>query len=268
LPEFKPDNKKRKEKIPEFVFVPESVDMGTLPIYILLDRSIDHFDHWTHDLESIVEKYPSNSSTINPTVDSIRELRDRLSHSLGDFLIEKKPELERYEKSVQNYEKLITDPKVEESQIQTFLESNPHLINHGITQIIPKKSFGGEKYPDFVGIVYDGSHILIEIENPRDMIYRKDGSPSAKFSHAEQQVRDYLHWLNRDPDYLRKRGLPSISAENTRGLLIIGMSRDLRNEEKEKLMQHNFSVRSSHVVRTFDEILVENQKIISSIRKQ
>ncbi|HKZ45383.1 MAG TPA: Shedu anti-phage system protein SduA domain-containing protein [archaeon] len=139
-------------------------------------------------------------------------------------------------------------------------------IDRGIKKIFPKKSFGGEGFPDFIAVLHDLTHILVEIEKPTDKMYTKRGHPSAKFSLAEQQIRDYLQWANEEKEFLRKRGLPDISVENTKGLLIIGMKKNLSIKEKERLAQQNFSSRS-HEIKTFDDILMENEKVIANIRK-
>ena len=46
--------------------------------------------------------------------------------------------------------------------------------------------------------------------------------------------------------------------ENIKGLLVIGMRKGLTVREKEKLAQLNFSARSTHEIKTFDDILEEN----------
>ena len=264
MPEIRIPIKKIKEVVHK-IEVLES--MGTLSTYNYLEGSIHYINNMIENLESVVSQNPSIGEIICPTIDWMKETRNRMVHNNQTLIFAKKSTLDGYEKSVRDYEKMIKNPKVEEPDLQNFLKNNPSLIDGKITKLIPKKSFGGEGFPDFTAILHNGNYILIEIEKPQDKIYTKKGDPSAKFSHAEQQVRDYLKWANENKEFLRKRGLPNISAENTKGLLIIGMSKNLSHEEKEKLKQHNFSVRSSHEIKTFDEILIENQQVINRIRR-
>jgi hypothetical protein len=210
---------------------------------------------------------PSARRFVYPALRKLKETRNEMVHSRLSFLGNNKSELEIYEKSVEDYANLINKHDVEEPALQIFFEKNAILINQMLKQIIPKKSFGGECFPDFIAVLHNGTHFLIEIEKPSNKIYTKRGHPTAKFAQAEQQVRDYLQWANREQDYLRRRGLPNISVENTKGILIIGMRKNLTSKEKEKLAQQNFSSRSSHEIKTFDDILEENLQIIRSIRK-
>lgn len=144
---------------------------------------------------------------------------------------------------------------------------NPLIIDRGITSLISEESFGGENYPDFVGILNNGNHLIIEIESPTKKLYTKKGCPSAKFTQAEQQVRDYLQWMYQNKDYLNRRKLPKITPENTKGLLIIGLRSNMSEKEQQKLSQQNYSVRGTHEIKTFDDIFNENLQTIESIRK-
>lgn len=102
------------------------------------------------------------------------------------------------------------------------------------------------------------THIIIEIEKPSKKLYTRKGYPTAVLSEAEQQVLDYIQWANAEKEYLRRRGFPNIGMENIKGLLVIGMRKGLTVREKEKLAQLNFSARSTHEIKTFDDILEEN----------
>lgn len=264
MPEFHLDKKKIKKNFPE-IEIPES--MGTLSTYNYLDSSIHNLEDTIKNLESIVSQHPSVNEIVYPTIDWMKETRNFMAHNVDELISLKKSELDEYEKSVKDYEKMINNPKVKEPDLQNYFKKMPILVERGLTKLIPKKSFGGEEFPDFIAVLHNGNHVLIEIEKPTDKIYTKRGNPSAKFSHAEQQIRNYLKWANEDKEFLRKRDLPNISAENTKGLVIIGMSENLSPKEKDKLKMHNFSSRSTHEIKTFDEILVENQQVIRSIRE-
>lgn len=141
------------------------------------------------------------------------------------------------------------------------------LFFRGVKEFIPRKSLAGERIPDFIAILHNGEHILIEIEKPTDILFKEDGDPTADFSQAEQQIQNYLTWVDEDKDFLRKRGLPNISVENTKGLLVIGMKSKLIPEEITKLNRKNFG-RNDYIIKTFDEILLENKEYLNSITKK
>ena len=96
----------------------------------------------------------------------MRETRDQMAHDSNKLLHEKKSDIAEYEKSVEDYERMINNPKIEEPELQDFLSQNPIVIDLRITKIIPQKSLGGEKYPDFIAVLHNKRHILIEIETP------------------------------------------------------------------------------------------------------
>lgn len=263
MPEIKIDPKKIKKTFPTLE-IAES--MGTLSIYNYLNGNLTDITKLIENLESVSSLTTSLGEVIYPTIDLMKETREHLTHNRQKLLSLKKPELEEYEKSVQDYENIINKPKVREPQIQKFFEKNPILIDPRITKLIPKKSFGGEEFPDFIAILHNGEHILIEIEVPTKKIFTKRGHQTAKFSEADQQIQDYLRWANEEKEFLRKRELPNISIENTSGLLIIGMSKNLNTEQRKKFDRKKFECKN-YKIKTFDEILMENQQIINSIRK-
>lgn len=264
MPEFSLDTRKIKKDIPEFV--PDQTSMGTLSAYFYVSGSIGYFENMIKNLESASSQDPSISEIISPTIDWMKETRNRIVHKREELISKKKPELDEYEKVVQNYEEKINNPEVKEPNLQDFFSEHPIIIDRGIKKIFPKKSFGGEGFPDFIAVLHNGKHILIEIEVPTKEIFTKSGHQTAKFSEADQQIQDYLRWANEEKEYLRKRELPNISIENTSGLLIIGMSKNLNSEQKKRFERKKFECKNYNI-KTFDEILMENRQTINSIRK-
>ena len=68
----------------------------------------------------------------------MRETRDQMAHDSNKLLHEKKSDIAEYEKSVEDYERMINNPKIEEPELQDFLSKNPIVIDLRITKIIPK----------------------------------------------------------------------------------------------------------------------------------
>lgn len=267
MPEFRVDKKKTEGEIPE-ITVPVSV--GTLSTYAYLSGSIRYFSYMIENLESVASQNAPIREIINPTIKWMKDTRNQMVHDGGKLLLERRSDIAKYEKSIQDYERKINSPKIGEPELQDFLLDNPIIIDRRITKLIPKKSLGGENYPDFIAVLHNKRHVLIEIETPAKRLYTKDGHPTSDFSQADQQIQDYLRWANEDKDYLRKPmreiPLPDISVENTSGLLIIGMKRDLSLEEERKLERKRFECKN-YRIETFDELLIENQQIVKSIRE-
>lgn len=190
------------------------------------------------------------------------------------LLDSKKSELDSYRETIKDYENLISKPEIEEKEMQDFFENKPlakDLFFRGVKEFIPKKSLGGERVPDFIVVLHNGEHFLIDLENPTDKLFKKNGDPTVEFSQAEHQIQTYLSWVNEDKDYLRKNErdypLPNISIENTRGLLIIGMKNKLTPSEIKELDRKRYYCQKYNI-KTFDEILLENKEYLNSITKK
>jgi len=267
LPEFRIDVRKIKKEVPE-ISVPEN--MGTLSTYAYLSRSMKYFSYMIENLESVAFQSPPIREIIYPTINWMKDTRNQMVHDGGKLLFERKSDIADYEKSIQDYEIKINSPKIGEPELQDFFLNNPIIIDRRITKLIPKKSLGGENYPDFIAVLHNKQHILIEIETPTKRLYTRNGHPTSEFSQADQQIQDYLRWTNEDKDYLRKPmreiPLPDMSVENTSGLLIIGMRKNLSPEEERRLERRKFECKN-YRIETFDELLMDNQQIVKSIRE-
>jgi hypothetical protein len=134
-----------------------------------------------------------------------------------------------YLKKIELYRHLLQE-RAEEPEFQRFFEENPDFLSLQIVRVFSKKSFAGEQIPDLVLLLNNGHYVVIELEKPVFKLYTQDGNPTRELSHAEQQVRDYLSWALEEKEFLRKRGLTNLSAENMTGLLIIGA--DLNSEDR------------------------------------
>lgn len=153
----------------------------------------------------------------------------------------------------------------EEPKFQEFFENNPDFLNRQMTEVIPQKSFGGEQIPDLILVLQNENYIIVELEKPAFKLFTRKGDPTKELSHAQQQIRGYLAWAKEDKDFLRRRGLENLSAENTTGLVLIGAT--LSRDEKKKLESLNDTIRSSYVVKTFREVLEENEVCLQNLKK-
>lgn len=247
---------------------------GTLSVSSTITGSVDVFDKQIETWKSVVQANPTLSEYINPAIDKLTEIKNYVYEQNWQLLDNKKTDLDYYKEIIDVYEDKINKSIIEEKEMQDFFENNPLakiLLFRDVKEFIPKKSFGGEKYPDFVAILYNGEHILIELEKPTDRLYNKDGNPTAKFNEAEHQIQSYISWVNEEKDFLRKKErdypLPNISIENTRGLLIIGMKKNLTPSEINELDKKRYYCQKYNI-KTFDEILFENKEYLNSITKK
>jgi len=198
-------------------------------------------------------------STINVT--KHLEKIDKLEASrIRDFI------LSRYSSLIEEYKDLVNSD-AEEPKFQGFFQRNPTFLEPRVIDVFPQESFGGESVPDFVMVLQGESYLVVEVEKPKHRLFTKKGDRTHELSHAQQQIVDYLKWVNEEKDFLRKRRCPNISADNTRGLVIIGKSSNLTDDELKKLEGINASVRSWYEIKTFDRILAENEALLSNLRR-
>lgn len=96
-------------------------------------------------------------------------------------------------------------------------------------------------------------------------MYNKKGDPTQELVHAEQQLRDYLSWAIKDNVFLREHGIENISPNRTTGLLIIGL--EVTDLEIKKLNERNKTSRATFIIKTFEDVLRENEVILDNLMK-
>lgn len=113
------------------------------------------------------------------------------------------------------YSLLARDP--DEDEVQRFLELHPSMIPGGSGDIGPGGHHGSDMgavfrrprltgsgrsfEPDFMWVTRSSAlitPILIEIEKPSKRWFKKDGRPTAEFTHAHDQLNDWRAWFAHD----------------------------------------------------------------------
>jgi len=158
------------------------------------------------------------------------------------------------------FESMMNECNPEESY-QLFLKANPVFLDPLASIVISKQRLGIECVTDFVIRRLDSRYVLVEIEKPHDKIFTTANDFTAPFSHAFGQVLDFQQWVEAHAEYARNL-MPGISSP--RGLLIIGRSSDLTEDQKQKL--ERFNANSMRVdVRTFDQVAFEARRLYENI---
>jgi Shedu protein SduA, C-terminal len=92
----------------------------------------------------------------------------------------------------------------------------------------------------------------MEIEASTHKLYTRAGNPSAALTHAEQQVLDWLAWLDEYAPYARSR-LPGL--RRACGLVVIGRRPDLSEKDRERLRWRNIMYAGRLTILTYDDLL-------------
>ena len=127
-----------------------------------------------------------------------------------------------------------------------------------------KHRLGSDLITDFVVETLKKEYILIEIEKPQDNLFTAQGYFSTKFSHAFGQVIDFIDWVENNIAYAQTK-LPGISSP--KGILIIGRSKFMTEEESRKLKRFNKNSNTIEVL-TYDDILHRAKSLYSNIKRQ
>lgn len=217
-------------------------------------------------LGSIAFSDPKRAPFVEPIIEKLDVAAKAVKKQEMELARSQKKDWAEYEKKIEEYRGWLSK-SAEEPEFQKFFENNPVFLESKVKTSIPKASLGGEGYPDFLMILHDSSHLIVEIEKPAVKLFTRMGNPKAEFTRAQQQIRDYLQWAIEDKEYLRKRGFPNLTANNVRGLLVIGRSSDLNAEELAKLQGLNAEVRGKYEIKTFDRILEENEAWLKNLKE-
>lgn len=154
---------------------------------------------------------------------------------------------------------LVNSDKRNEGALQRCLTENPSLFGPDYVCIFPKHKLGAEYEMDYALERYSGVVDLVEIEASSLPIFTKAGDPSQYLTHAEQQVMDWLAWIERHSAYARE-SLPGLMAPI--GYVVIGTSSGLAGELREKLHRRNAMFRGSLLILTYEDLLARARHIL------
>ena len=129
------------------------------------------------------------------------------------------------------YESLLAGP---EEPLHQFIKKNPQLLCPTHDRVWSKLPLGN-RISDFVFREPAGGYLLVELEQPSHLLFRKHGQPRQALNHAIDQVMDWRRYLEDNLSTAqRELGLEGISS-NPRCLIVIGRSSSLDEGNRRKL---------------------------------
>jgi hypothetical protein len=157
---------------------------------------------------------------------------------------------ERYAKLLEELEALLSGP---EEPCHQFLKSHPELICPTYDACWSKKTFGAH-ISDFVFREPHNDYLLVEIEAPHRLLFRKDGHPRQTLTHAISQIRDWVRFIQENRAAVeRDLGLIGISP-TPRSLVVIGRSGSL-TEENRRILPAMQSEQPRLTILTYDDLV-------------
>lgn len=193
------------------------------------------------------------------------DIDETTSFSPADYLLREMETRERLAELVQA-EKVISDLRSaleilqgeldretrDENALQRILTERPSLLGLEYRRLIPKHRLGSEYELDYAAITFSGFAHCIEIESSNLLLYTKAGNPRAELVHAEQQVLDWLDWLDQHVEYASTK-LPSLLRPT--GTVIIGRRTDMTEEDQKRLQRRNAGWNGTLRILTYDDLV-------------
>ncbi len=171
---------------------------------------------------------------------------------------------------VREFRELIEQEDVDEVRdVLPFLSrpENWFLLSPTCEHVWSEKMLGNKWRVDFLVREPGNLYTAIEIESPTKRLYKtgRDIEPYTEFHHAEQQVRDYCNFIDRNRDYVeREEGLTGVFKPN--GLVVIGRRATLSPEGAKKLEERNAD-NSRYTIKTFDDFIDQVEAMIRRLER-
>lgn len=157
------------------------------------------------------------------------------------------------------FEPLLEGP---EEAMHQFLKLHPQLLSLTHVECWSKLPFG-EWFSDFVFQEPDGRYLLVELEAPRHLLFRKDGHPRQALNHAIGQIADWRTHLERNLDEVQRSGLHGIST-NPDALIVIGRASSLSAKNRAKLTTLQNQMPKLRIM-TYDDLIAHTKAMAANL---
>lgn len=151
-----------------------------------------------------------------------------------------------------------------EKDLHSFLKQHTQVLDSHVAAVYSEVRIG--QYRADLVLQYrqsDKRVVLVELEPHSAQIFTKRNSQRHKVTHAVQQVQDWIREIHNNAGNLPQWLAGNYTAE---GMVVIGRSKDLTQEQKETLMIHN--AKSDIKILTYDDLLERFQRLIEVLDKQ
>lgn len=157
---------------------------------------------------------------------------------------------------------LLGDDRRNENALQRCLTRHPVLFGPDYAEVLPKHRLGGDYELDYALRRASGQVDLVEIEASTHKLFTQKGHVTAPLAQAEQQVMDWLAWLEKYGG-LARRDLPEL--QRPAGYIVIGLDRHLDDQGLDRLRQRNAIFSGALTVMTYDGLLRRAEALLSRL---
>jgi hypothetical protein len=166
------------------------------------------------------------------------------------------------EYAIHELEEILEDTNRNENKIQRCLTENPVLLGLEYKEVIPKHKLGAEYEVDYALVRYSGFIDFMELESSTLPLFNKKGDPSHYLIHSEQQVLNWLSWLEKNHSYASQK-LENIV--QPLGMVVIGRACNLSKSNTDNLEYRNSIYRGKLMVLTYDDVLHKARTVYNII---
>ena len=166
--------------------------------------------------------------------------------------------------AISSLEQALNTKERNENQLQRILTENPILFGIEYSRIIPKHKLGAEYEIDYALEKYSGLKDIVEIESSSLKLFTKQGNPTKDLVHAEQQIIDWMNWIEQNNSYANSKVPGFISPK---GFVVIGTNSELTEKDKMSLVRRNKLFNESITVLTYDDLLNKAKIMLDVLRK-
>jgi hypothetical protein len=138
--------------------------------------------------------------------------------------------------TITEYERLLETASDDEATFQQFFERFPQLLDPMAYQVWPQPDLHGFKEPDFVIRRTDNSYLIVEIETPAKALVTGALQMSAQATQAITQAMQYRTFLM---ERFKEAADHFPSFQTPECLVVIGLERDLSDEQRRALLMEN-----------------------------
>jgi hypothetical protein len=169
------------------------------------------------------------------------------------------------ELAITEFEELLNQKQRNENKLQQVLTTYPILFGLEYSRVIPKHKLGSEFEVDYALEKYSGLIDLMEIESSNLPLFTKGGNPSNYLVHAEQQVIDWLDWVEKNGAYARSKAEGLITPK---AFVVIGRRFSLNEKTKASLIRRNKAFNGVINILTYDDVLNNAKSILKLLKKE
>jgi len=159
---------------------------------------------------------------------------------------------------------LLEKDTLDEGSLQRCLTNFPILFGLQYQRVIPKYQLGSDFELVFALEITYGLVDLVEIEASNLRLYTNAGNPTKELVHAEQQILDWLEWLEANAR-LARDDLPGMMRPV--GQIIIGRRNSLSSKDLIRLKRRNAAWQGSIQVLTYDDLLDRARNVVDLLTK-